>query len=137
MATLLMLAPESGAKLRRCGEGFDDAGSAYVFRIVTMPIEHPQGKWVTWQRVELRVRSNAAIDFLVTPIVDEVILSTQAMTLTLGTPTGWQRRIVAGRFEEFGQKIKFLIETTTLPGQFRIDGMWVEGVPQAGYQADA
>lgn len=132
MAEILILSPVAGARLRRCGESYLDAGSAYTFELQPRPVWFGPGQWATFTLVGLEIRHNAAVDLLVVPIVDNVEYASQQMALTLPVPgaVDWGRSIVEGRFFLWGRKITFKVLTNTLPGQFHVDGMYVDCAPQ-------
>lgn len=125
MNPILILAPESGAKLLLTDGPFTDQGSAYTFNVILRPV-WAEGAWAQWQTFGLEVRHNSAVDLLVTPIVDGVELVAQQFALTAATPTGWARTVLMGRFQAWGQKATVKIETNTLPGQFHIEGAWFD-----------
>lgn len=132
--TLLILAPDSGSRLRRTNDGVDDAGEVYTFKVVPRPITWQRGGeanvWVYWQHMGLEIRHIGAVDLLVTPILDSVELTAQAFSLTAAAPSSEKRVTLEGNFEGWGKKITFKIETATLATIFDIDGLWVEGAPQ-------
>lgn len=130
--TLLILAPDSGFRLRRTNDGVNDAGEIYTFKVVPRPIIWNKGTnvWVYWQHMGLEIRHSGAVDLLVTPILDSVELTSQAFSLTAPAPSSEKRVTLEENFDGWGKKITFKIETATLATIFDIDGLWVEGAPQ-------